>query len=367
MKIAIIGKYEPSEILGGPEKCTKRFYEQMSLQFDCLLVDYFRDGYKYSYFKKLFGKKEYDHGRIKIVGVFRLLKELLFFNPSFIVISSFERFVIISFVVKYLKQIPVFYWVNGVVYYENQNSRQFHPKLTTYKNFFVEYFVMFSSDKLFFLSENSINIAKTYYQINSNKIVLISNGVDEIFCIQKGKKEFTGQLKMVFVGDEKRLEKGFQFLYDTLSEYKGDNLILYIIAENSSLINLKKINQTEVIVVQKMSTSKYSDFLQDMHLFILPSISETFSISCAEAMKSGVIPIVEQQAGISRFIEDSKNGFVFNYGDKYGLLKKLSIINSIRDQLKFISMNASKTNGLKTWKEISSQIINEFYNFQGYA
>ena len=55
MKVIFIGTYNESEILSGPEKVCKRVFEEYSKIDDTIFIQYFQDGRKYSYFKKLFG------------------------------------------------------------------------------------------------------------------------------------------------------------------------------------------------------------------------------------------------------------------------------------------------------------------------
>jgi hypothetical protein len=45
MKILLLGRYNPSEVLTGPEKFAKRLYHNLLEQeLDCEFVEYFSDG-----------------------------------------------------------------------------------------------------------------------------------------------------------------------------------------------------------------------------------------------------------------------------------------------------------------------------------
>ncbi|MCE9499793.1 MAG: hypothetical protein K8R21_04745, partial [Leptospira sp.] len=76
MKIVLIGTYNPSEILTGPEKFAKRIFHEMERKsVDVTFVTYYQDGRRYSLWKKLFGKETVPNngnGRIFRMGILPL-------------------------------------------------------------------------------------------------------------------------------------------------------------------------------------------------------------------------------------------------------------------------------------------------------
>jgi len=78
-------------------------------------------------------------------------------------------------------------------------------------------------------------------------------------------------------------------------------------------------------------------------LFILPSLNEPAAISPFEAMSSGLPVIVTEQNGTNYIIEDGKNGFIFNPGDKSQLHDKINYFIDQPDKLQQFGVAALQT------------------------
>ena len=75
MKIVLIGKYNPGEILTGPDKFSKRIFQNAASSVDkFLFLDSFR-GKDYSFFTKLFGKEQFHERDLEFnrLGIFNCL------------------------------------------------------------------------------------------------------------------------------------------------------------------------------------------------------------------------------------------------------------------------------------------------------
>ena len=85
-----------------------------------------------------------------------------------------------------------------------------------------------------------------------------------------------------------------------------------------------------------------SDIYQAADLYICPSREETMSITVSEAMMNEVPCIISNAAGISEFIEEEKNGMLFNSGNASDLKEKISWCLSNREKAKEIGINGRK-------------------------
>ena len=95
MKVIYVGSFERGEILSGPGKVSKRVFEEYSKIDKTLFVCYFQDGKKYSYIKKLFGRKKItsvNGSDVIMFGIIRMLYEILKLKPKYIHILCFNRF-----------------------------------------------------------------------------------------------------------------------------------------------------------------------------------------------------------------------------------------------------------------------------------
>jgi len=350
-----------SEILGGPEKVAKRIYSHLPDEsINSIFIEYFFEGKKFSIKEKLFGKKIFNTTGNKIVyrlGLIRLLFFLIKIKPDLIHVITFERFSIISIVYKILYRVKLIYTVHGVIVDENkiQNQGIFHIYII--KDILVEKSLFRFADKVIFLSEISIQAAQRYYKINDDKVVIIPNGIDNIFYRKElHKNDNEEEFNIVFVGNTKRKGKGFDFLLSALKEVKF-RANLYVVSELSETRLLNENELIKISFVNKMDTETFAKFLNDKHIFISASMFDSFSLTAIEAMAAGVIPVVTRETGMARLIINRENGFIYDYGDSKLLANLLTQLNSNIELRKRVSNNAKLIYNPLSWDKIIEQYI----------
>lgn len=362
LKIIFIGDYNPGETLTGPGKVAKRVFADLNLKSDSVFVEYFSDGSKYSIWQKLFGKTEVKDDEAGInKNVFRLglVRTILFivkFKPQLIHIIVFQRFSVIIFLLKYIVGFKVSYTVHGIISYENQNFRTNLKRSLLLKDKIAEKIIYKYSDKLFFLSEMSENIAKNFYSISNSKVVFISNGIDEVFSDVFKERQFLSKKKLniVLVADSSRPEKGMEYFFRII-EHLHSFFNIYIIGK----IPEQKIG--EVKIISKMPTTLWAEFLKQQDIIVSTSIYDPFPISIIEGMASGAVPVITDKTGVSKIIINGQNGFVFPCNDSEQLLDLLLKLKDNYELLKKISLNASEIYDELKWDQIGDQYLNMFY------
>lgn len=351
MKILFLGRYNETSVLTGPEKVAKRIFDKCSLDFEAVFITYFFDGNRYGMFTKLFGKEvisETGGRRIYRLGIFSAMSYIVKFSPDIIHIINFERFAKISFFHKRFPKTKIFYNVHGIAAFENEVNPAASVKLKI-KDLKSEMKYFKDSDRLIFLSERSVVTAENYFKFDRGKIEVIPNGIDIIFHqIGKEKKvNINSILKLVFVGDADKKEKGFDFLVNSLKKIDLP-LEVFVVGDNYRIkedIN----NNIRINFIEKMNSDTFAKFLSDKDIFISASSYEQFSLSTAEAMAAGLVPVVTEETGMSSYIDDGRNGFVIKYGDTEGLAKTLNKINSRRKSIDLISKEAAKIYSVLSW------------------
>lgn len=354
MKTVFAGRYNKSEILNGPEKAAKRIFHEYSKIGECAFIEYFFDGNKYSIFKKLFGFEvaaTKTNSEILRLGIFRFLIYLFKQKPVNIHIVTFERFILTAFFYKLFFNVNIIYNVHGIITFEDKLNNKAGFVLKA-KNKLCEKIFMTKSDYLVFLSERSINKAKEYYKLDSNKIVIIPNGIDECFLNPVCQKiiNYSDKLKIVFQGNLKRKEKGLTFLLQSLAESEI-NAELYVISDNIDFDTVG-IDNLKIFPVKKMTTDELSKFYKDKDVFVCASFYEQFSIAAAEAVAAGLTALISEESGISEYITNGENGFLFKYGDKFKIKEILSVLNSDRQILKYIRDNSVSFSSRFTWDSV---------------
>jgi len=148
--------------------------------------------------------------------------------------------------------------------------------------------------------------------------------------------------------------KGLEFLIETLCELPIKKFKLTIIGDgdikNDLIYLVKEINLSENVVFKG-----YIPFGEELmkeyssnDVLILPSFSEGLPQVILEAMARGVIVVATRVGGLTNLIKDGENGFLFEAGDKKGLLK---IIREI--QTNELPLLTIRKNGINTAKRFS--------------
>lgn len=359
MKVLFAGKYNDLEILNGPEKVAKRIFYECSLKSNSVFAEYFFDGSKHSFLKKLFGFEEVlkvNDSEVLRFGLFKFLTYLFKTRPDTIHIITYERFAAICYIYKIFSKVKIIYNIHGVISYENTELNK-TPFLYTLKDKLCEYIFMKYSDKLIFLSERSAEMYKNILDIDPNKIEFIPNGVDEVF-FTKGKSKninLKDTLNIIFSGDEIRKEKGFDYLINSFSKINF-KLNLYLIGKFSR--TFKECNSNvKVQIKERMETNEFAKFLDDKDIYISASSYEQFSITAIETMAAGLVPIVTAETGMSAYIDNDSNGFIVNYGNTEMIVKVLEKLNSDRQKLKGISEKAKNIYNRLSWEKTFERYI----------
>ena len=116
---------------------------------------------------------------------------------------------------------------------------------------------------------------------------------------------------------------------------------------NVTMRNWMKMQLKEVIKqVEFMNGIDYEDLpaaISDAEIVLLPSLFESFSYTCTEAMAAGIAVVGSNNAGMADLIENNKSGIMVNpyhYKEIVEALKKLIMDNQFRYRL---SINARKS------------------------
>lgn len=352
MKIIFLGRYNPSEALTGPEKVAKRIFTEYTKAHRAAFIEYFFDGRKYGIVKKLLGNEvlsENNDSQVFRMGLFSMLTYLVKTKPDVIHIITYERFGLAAFLYKVFSKVKIVYNIHGIIIHEN----------TKYKNVSLLYFLkdklceriyLRNSDRLIFLSQESVDIASKYYRIDLNKVTVLSNGVDEIFHSKGKDKHYTIEttLKLLFNGSIERKEKGFTFLNETL---KNSDVPFELYLSGNS----KKSGEENYLCIPFTDTKTFAELLSGMDVFISASEYEPFSITATEAMAAGVVPVVSKETGMSRYIQNNVNGFVFNFGDMNELNNILKQIYSDGAAIQMFSERSKEIYNLLNWETICTQ------------
>lgn len=350
IKIVFIGRYNESETLTGPEKAAKRIFNEHSARHETVFIQYFFDGSRYGFIKKLFGREETDFNNSKIytLGLFKIIPLLIKLKPEIIHFINFERFGIIAMLYKIFTGSKAIYNSHGIIAFEN-NELKTVSRFYRIRDKFCEKIYFKFSDKIIFMSGNQIEIAEKYFKIVDNKCVILFNGIDKQFNSVQRKNE--GTLKAVYITGAELRESGMRFLKNALPALKN-RMELFIIGSiiDSSMDSLNR--NVKIHFINKMNTEKFAAFYEDKDIFLSLNDYETFSISSAEAMAAGLVTIVTSNTGMSRYITSGENGYIIEYGqinELSGIIENLFENSALKEQ---ISAESAKIYEMLSWENV---------------
>lgn len=112
-------------------------------------------------------------------------------------------------------------------------------------------------------------------------------------------------------------------------------------------------------IIRIEMTNRIEDYLQAMDLYVLPSHTETSSLSTMEAMSTGLTVFTTGAGETGKYVIDGKTGFIFERGNHAILAEKIMKVIHDKRRLKLIGREARKII-LKhyRWKRLAQAICN---------
>jgi glycosyltransferase involved in cell wall biosynthesis len=196
---------------------------------------------------------------------------------------------------------------------------------------------------------------KVYAYITPIKInydIFKKSGIKNVFYLpfvypveQSHIKPSGNEIKILSIGKFQK-RKDQKLLLEVFAELKKENykIKLCLIGEavNTKYIKhlhnfIKKNKLTEDVCIEtNMPYDKIRQVYSKYELFVLPSYNEPAAYSPVEAMANGLPVICSDENGTKCYIEEGKNGFIFQAKNKAGLKEKIK--NCISDKEKLETM-----------------------------
>ena len=191
------------------------------------------------------------------------------------------------------------------------------------------------------------NFSKKSYQyvgIEKNNIFTINYPLS--LSEEKNKIKFKNvPLKFVYSG-QISYRKGLHHLleaFQKLSETENIELYLYGEYDAANVIYRKYNNASNIHFEGWVLKEKLIKELKKANIFVFPSLADSLSFSCAEAMGVGLPIICTDNTGISDFIENYKNGIVIKAGSTEELYEAMKWCLHNKDKLGKMGQEAKNT------------------------
>lgn len=178
--------------------------------------------------------------------------------------------------------------------------------------------------KVIAVSEKVKRQAMEYYNVPSDAITVIHNGVDLSIFNMEGKEEVRDRIRkrfgignddilLIFASTNFRL-KGLEYLVRGMARVSTPNLKLLVIGgdDKSPYEELAKSLGIDDRVIFAGKGKDMKDFYQAGDVFAYPTLYDPFANVCLEAMACGLPVITSKLNGISDIITDGVNGLLLN-------------------------------------------------------
>lgn len=349
-KIIYLGRYPKSSITTGPETYSLNLFSSIKKYNEVIFIEhFFKDYTNSSLLNRLFGSERSEPAGILRLGSIKLILYLLKNQPDVIHILSAERFTIPIYLLKPIFGCRIITTFHSILKYELPRRKTETKKNKNYRDYLWEKLALKYSDKMIFFSQLHLDIANEFYNIKRNRIAILPSGVSDIFYNLENKIFNQELLKFIFyIGKDNEIDRGLEFVIENIKKIHSGKYKLYIIGKD----NIKKYKDTNVEFVNPMTKSQLVEFMKDKHFIIKSNTFDTFSILTIEAMAAGLIPIVSDKVGISSYIQNEENGFVYSSTDNDSLYNILEKLFSKQYNLNLISQNAKKIIDQLSWKVV---------------
>lgn len=219
------------------------------------------------------------------------------------------------------------------------------------------------SKKSIQMSNLTVVPSKYFYNIvkkidsNANIYIYPSGGVDlNKFYPIKSKKSKDNELSIGYVG-RLSIEKGLLILIDAIKLVEH-NIILHIVGDGpdkEKILKYAKDKKIKFLYHGSVSNDILVEYYNLFEVFVFPTtrLAESFGNVGIEAMACGVPVIGSDIGGITEYLSNDYNGYLFNAGNSNDLANKLKLFISLEQTEK----NTLIKNAISTSKKFETNYL----------
>lgn len=223
------------------------------------------------------------------------------------------------------------------------------------------------SDKIIAITPWEIPFIEKYGG-NKNKIVVIPNGVDQIYFKKIKNNDFKKQLGVkgkivLFLGrlnPTKGPDKFVLAAKEILKERK--NISFVILGPDEGMLNkIKELSKNEnkiFILEPTRDKQKLASVYQSADVYVMPSFREGLPLTLFEAFASGLPVVASPVNGVPFEMKEPDNGFFVKYGDIKDLKEKILRLLDFKKLSEKISKNNVEKAKNYDWDLIAEKTLN---------
>lgn len=185
--------------------------------------------------------------------------------------------------------------------------------------------------------------------IDKNKLVVIPYGCDtsKFYPLNLPKND---KFRVIYVGSI-CARKGAHYLIEAFRKIKNNNIELLLIGKvEKELENHMKNITSNINHIEYIPNNELNKYYSSSDVFILPSLSDSFSLATVEAMSAGLPVIISENVGAKDFVNNGENGFIIPIRSVDSIKEKIIYLHENREICREMGKNARETSKCITWK-----------------
>jgi glycosyltransferase involved in cell wall biosynthesis len=319
MRVAIVVKEFPPDVIGGTETQTRRMAAALAARGHAVTV--YTKSYPDGGADADDADTPYDLVRVPTWHASPLLSTLTFCLFALLALLRDRRkhdvvqcmmiypVGFVGYLAARLAGLPYFAWIRGGDYYFMKD----HPaKRWTIRRVFADTLVLVQTDRI---------RADVHREFPDATLRVLGNGVDEA-------EETADGDAVVFVG---RLteQKGVHVLIEALADLDERLLVVGDGAERGNLVRRARTRGVDAEFVGEVDPDAVSEYLRRGKVFVLPAVrGEGLPNAMLEAMAVGLPVVVTDTGGVADAVEEGETGFVVDPGDAGALSDRIERLSA---------------------------------------
>jgi len=162
-------------------------------------------------------------------------------------------------------------------------------------------------------------------------------------------------IRFLYVGQVTH-RKGIHHLCHIFTELSGAELIIVGAYDLNGSIYTKYKSIDNISFVGRVSHDEVMRYMDEADIFIFPSLADSFSLACVEAMSRGLPVICSDHTGASDLIKNGVNGFVFNSEEEVEIKNICNFIMGNANLISSMSKNAAETVANYSWDNYTKNL-----------
>lgn len=253
--------------------------------------------------------------------------------------------------IKYGKKFkkPIIAFIHSIEWELVSSSLTTAKIIKTLISFLIKKIALRTYNKCSLLIIPSKETAKSFKKIGAPKTIIYMGVDSNKFKPAENKEEAKKKIK---IEPEKKVvgfcgrigrEKDLKTLYRAFLKLEKKHPEITLLIVGKGLKQQEEFFKKRKNIILTGSVNNVVPYLQAMDIYVLPSLTETSSLSTIEAMSCG-IPVISTKVGyVKKYIKEKVNGLFFPMQNYFVLSLKLESLLENQDMRTLLGSNARKT------------------------